>query len=87
MELTLFRVEDIVPVVEVVQIDVKKGQFHDRTGKFANKLVSERDQAVREATGSKNRCNYLTSLVSCLRKQLRQKDERIIELEMKLKQK
>ena len=81
MELTLFQVEDIVQPV------VKKKPFHDRKGKFANKLVSERDQAVREATGSKNRCNYLTSIVSGLRKQLRQKEERIIQLEMKLKQK
>jgi hypothetical protein len=73
MAKTLFE-EDEIPKKK------KRNPYHGNTGKFAPKLVAEKEQAQREAIGSRNRCDYLTSVISGLRIQLRQKDEYIIKI-------
>jgi len=84
---TLFNVEEFNKPIE--QKKPFKAQ-HDKNGKFANKLTAKADReemrankAERRVIREASRNTYLISIISGLSKQLRWKDERILELEGK----
>jgi hypothetical protein len=77
---TLFNVEEFNQPIE--QPKPFKAH-HDKNGKFANKLIAKADREERRANGEAKRNSYLLSIISGMSKQLRWKDERILELESK----
>ncbi len=64
----------------------KRNPYHATNGKFTNKYVSKAEKAEKRALYAENRIEYLESLNRGVAAQLRHKDERIIELENRIKQ-
>ena len=64
----------------------KRNPYHANNGKFTSKDNSRAERAEQCALYAKNRVEYLESMNRGVAAQLRQKDEKIIELENKLKQ-
>lgn len=76
---TLFDNEDF-------QKPKKKGNpYHSKTGKFSNKFVSRAELAEKRAVIAENKLEYIMSVYRGSSSQLRKANERIIELEKKLK--
>ena len=75
---TLFNVEEFNKPIEPLK---PYEAPHDKNGKFTNKLIAKADREERRANGEAKRNTYLTSVIAGMSKQLRWKDERILELE------
>jgi len=53
---------------------------HDKKGKFTNELIAKADREERRANGESIRNTYLTSVIAGMAKQLRWRDDKILEL-------